>query len=184
MDLQNIIFTYWRAENKYFHELSAKAGINLSSSAAIILAAYITGKTLAVLNAFLVISLCSIPFVIYCFYKTKSYSKGDKIDIIFKNIGKLSLQNWGLGLFVVSFVNMDLFILSQTKSDATVGIYSAAQRILYIAQLPVAVFGQIIYQSMAGDFIKRSELWKKARLYFTLVNNVRFIFFVTFVFCQ
>lgn len=171
-DQQNILSIFLKSINKFGLDLKIRLATSLISAATICGAAFFAR------NAVTVSICCLVAFMFFYFslktIKEKVFlgSQNKVTDIILKKLLLTSVKTYIISLFITIFVNMDLFVANQNFSLSEIGMYSASQKVLIVAQLPVAIFGGLIYQAVAKDFLMLNQIWRK---------KLRYIFSILFL---
>ena len=164
-DQQNIFSIFLKSRNKFKLDLKIRLATSLISAATICGAAFFARNTLTV-------SICCLVAFMFFYFPFKTIkdkvflkSQNKVTDIILKKLLLISVKTYVVSLFTIIFVNMDLFVANQNFSLSEIGMYSASQKVLIVAQLPVPILYGVIYQAIAKDFLMLNPIWKK-KLYY------------------
>jgi len=187
LDSYGIISAYLRSQQKFAADFIIKSIWALCSSASLCGAAFITTKADKTALIYFTCSLILVPLSSYTLKNVKRPNI-KTVLVLFKNIKETSMQFWFVGVFTTLFLNIDIFIANKYTDTSSLGLYAAAQKIIYVAQLPAAIASQVILQAFAADIYRKKHEWVKKLYYISgilctlsLLFSAIFLFYSPFI---
>lgn len=184
LDSYGIVSAYLRSQKKFAADFLIKSIWTFCSSATLCAAAFITTKAYKTAFLYFICSLILVPFSSYTLKNVKRPNMNAIIDL-FKNIKETSMQFWCVGIFTTVFANIDIFVAAKYTDNSSLGLYAAAQKIIFVAQLPAAIASQVIVQAFAADIYRKNYEWVKKLYYISgILCLLSFLFSAIFLFCS
>ena len=156
-EMINLSFVVFRALNQFQHEFAIRFGQSLATMVVVLASIYFSplGRVAALSQTLVAIAASLVVIKIL----TKDKLRGDWFR-----------HNWRIGKYLllsslpIAFVNgagilyasVDIVLLGLYRPVQEMGLYSAAVRLLYIAQLPTAIVGIVIFPTLSAGIKKKS----------------------------